>query len=81
MKLPDPKLPDVDILLSDAAVSAVLAGELKWMRKTARVVEHFDKDTELEKGFQQLREVKAFMEGFPDYLKQQMIGPGIFDPR
>jgi hypothetical protein len=73
LRLPDPKLPDIDILVKDSKSSAVLVAELKWPRKTIRVVEHLDRDAELEEGFQQLREVRAFLERFPDYLQERGV--------
>ncbi|MFZ0321667.1 MAG: hypothetical protein WAL56_21265 [Candidatus Sulfotelmatobacter sp.] len=73
LTLPDPKLPDIDIVIKDAESSAVLIGELKWPRKTVRVLEHLDRDAELDKGFQQLRDVRAFLGRFPEYLQQQGV--------
>ena len=73
LKLPDRKLPDIDVLIKDAEGSAVLVGELKWLRKAARAVEHLNRDAELDKGFQQLRDVREFLEGSPDYLKERGV--------
>jgi hypothetical protein len=71
LRLPDSKLPDIDILIKDVESPAVLIGELKWLRKTIRVVEHLDRDKELEQGFEQLRDIRKFLEEFPDYLRER----------
>lgn len=69
IKLPD-KLPDIDVLIKDAEDSAMLAGELKWLRKTVRAVEHLGRDVELDEGFRQLKDMKEFLQGSPGYLKE-----------
>ena len=71
LKLPDPKLPDIDILIKDRESSALLIGELKWLRKATRVVEMPGKDSELEEGFRQLRDIRSFLEQFPNYLRDR----------
>lgn len=73
LKLPDPKLPDIDIIIKDSVASQLLIGELKWLRKPTRVIDHAEKDAELEEGFRQLRAIRAFLEQFPHYLKDRTI--------
>jgi hypothetical protein len=73
LKLPDPKLPDIDLVIKDTQSASVLIGELKWLRKVVRVIEHVDRDAELEEGFRQLREVRAFLEQFPEFLRDNGI--------
>ncbi len=73
VKLPDPKLPDIDVTIRDVADSTLLAGELKWLRKTIRAVEHVERDAELDEGFRQLRDVRKFLEGSPGFLKESGI--------
>ncbi|MGA7219407.1 MAG: hypothetical protein WBX38_13885 [Candidatus Sulfotelmatobacter sp.] len=72
-KLPDPKLPDIDLVIKDAQSASVLVGELKWPRKVVRVIEHVERDAELEEGFRQLRDVRTFLEQFPEYLRESGI--------
>jgi hypothetical protein len=77
LKLPASTLPDVDIVIKDATASQLLIGELKWLRKPTRVIDHADKDAELEDGFRQLRAIRGFFEQHPNYLKQRgVIEPG-----
>ena len=73
LKLPDPKLPDIDIIIKHSVASQLLIGELKWLRKPTRVIDHAEKDAELEEGFRQLRAIRAFLEQFPHYLKERTI--------
>jgi hypothetical protein len=73
LKLRDPKLPDIDVLIKDAKVSAALVGELKWLMKTTRPIELLDRDAKLDEGFQQLRDVREFLERFPDFLKERGV--------
>jgi hypothetical protein len=73
LKLPDPKLPDIDVLIKDAKGTAVLIGEIKWLRKPIRAIGNLDRDAELGKGFQQLRDVREFLERSPDYLKERFV--------
>jgi hypothetical protein len=72
-KLPDPKLPDIDLVIKDTQSAAVLIGELKWLRKVVRVIEHVERDAELEEGFRQLRDVRTFLEQSPGYLSDSSI--------
>ncbi len=74
-KLPDPKLPDIDLVIKDTQSAAVLIGELKWLRKVVRVVEHVKRDAELEEGFRQLRDVRTFLEQSPGYLRDSGVIP------
>ena len=73
LKLPDPKLPDIDILIRDDKSSAILIGELKWLRKVIRAIEHLTRDVELDEGFRQLRDIREFLEGNPDYLVKRGV--------
>jgi hypothetical protein len=68
--LPDPKLPDIDLLIEDTQSESVLIGELKWLRKTSRVQERLDRESELNNGFQQLHEIRTFLEQYPDHLQK-----------
>lgn len=68
--LPNPRLPDVDMLIKDARDSAILVSELKWVRQPVRAIDQMDKDAELEEGFGQLHEVREFLRHNPDYLKE-----------
>jgi hypothetical protein len=72
-KLPDPRLPDIDLVIKDTEGAAVLIGELKWLRKVVRVIEHVERDAELEEGFRQLQEVRTFLEQSPGYLRDSGI--------
>jgi len=54
LKLPDPKLPDIDIVIMDGKSSVILIGELKWLRKVTRAIEHLNRDVELDEGFDNL---------------------------
>jgi hypothetical protein len=73
LKLPDAKLPDIDVIIKDSANSQLLIGELKWLRKPTRVIDHRDKDAELEEGFEQLRAIREFLERRPTYLKERGV--------
>ena len=69
-KLSDSKLPDIDIVIKDLGHSAILIGELKWIRQPIRAIDQIDKDAELEEGFRQLRDIREFLRQNPDYLKE-----------
>lgn len=69
-KLPHSKLPDIDILIKDPGDSAILIGELKWIRQPIRAIDQIDKDAELEEGFRQLRDIREFLRQYPHYLKE-----------
>ena len=71
LKLPDDTLPDIDIVVKDSADSSLLLGELKWLRKSTRVLEYLDRDAELEEGFWQLRDIKNFIDASPDFLQKR----------
>lgn len=71
LKLPGPHLPDIDLVIKDRETSDVLIGELKWLRKTVRVLEHLDRDAEVEEGFRQLRQIRTFLEEYPKYLRER----------
>jgi hypothetical protein len=73
LKLPDPKLPDIDIIIKDSLASHLLIGELKWLRKPTRVIDHEEKSAELEDGFRQLRAIRSFLERSPRYLRERGI--------
>lgn len=70
LKLPDEALPDLDFVLKDSVDSSLLLGELKWLRKSTRVLEYLDRDAELEEGFRQLREIKTFLDAHPAFLQK-----------
>jgi len=65
----DSNLPDIDLVITDPKNAAVLIGELKWVRKAAHVLEHLDRDAELEKGFRQLHAIRAFLLNNPTFLR------------
>ena len=69
-KLPHSKLPDIDILIKDPGDSAILIGELKWIRQPIRAIDQINKDAELEEGFRQLRDIREFLRQNPHYLKE-----------
>lgn len=69
-RLPDSKLPDIDILIKDSADSSILIGELKWIRQPIRAIDQIGKDAELEKGFSQLSDIREFLRQNPLYLKE-----------
>lgn len=73
LKLPDERLPDVDVLIKDTADSSVLIGELKWLRKSVRALEYLDRDAELQEGFRQLEDIRKFLERSPDFLQKRGI--------
>ena len=79
LKLPDEALPDLDIALRDLANPSLLIGELKWLRKSTRVLEHLDRDAELEEGFRQLRDIRHFLDASPDFLQKSGLLDGISD--
>jgi hypothetical protein len=72
-RLPDPKLPNIDLVIKDARNGDVLVGELKWLRKSILAVELIDKDAEIEQGFSQVREVRSFLKSHPEYFRQSGI--------
>ena len=58
------------MLIKDSRDSAILVGELKWVRQPVRAIDQMDKDAELEEGFGQLHEVREFLLHNPNYLKE-----------
>jgi hypothetical protein len=81
LKLPDEALPDLDIVLKDSADSCLLLGELKWLRKSTRVLEYLDREAELEEGFRQLRDIRSFLETSPDFLQKSGLSNRIDLPQ
>ena len=69
-KLPHSRLPDIDVLIKDPGDSAILIGELKWIRQPIRAIDQINKDAELEEGFKQLRDIREFLQQNPHYLKE-----------
>jgi hypothetical protein len=57
-------------LIKDTGDSAILIGELKWIRQPIRAIDQIDKDAELEEGFRQLRNIREFLRQNPHYLKE-----------
>lgn len=72
-RLPDPKLPDIDLVLKDTRNGELAVGELKWLRKSILAVELIDKDAEIEQGFSQVREVRCFLDAHPQYFRESGI--------
>jgi hypothetical protein len=70
IELPDGST-EIDLLLSDEASSTVVMAELKWIRKPNRTVERISRDKEVEKGISQLKLVRAYARGNPDFLKDR----------
>jgi hypothetical protein len=68
--LPSP-LPDIDLIVEDAASSTVLITELKWIRKTLRSLEILDRDSEVQKGIDQLEKIRSFLDKNPLHLRRQ----------
>lgn len=66
--LPQP-LPDIDLIVEDAASSCVVVGELKWLRKTLRPTEHASRQKELLQGVTQLDKIKGFLQQNPSFLQ------------
>ena len=69
LKLPDEELPDLDIVIKDLADSSLILGELKWLRKSTRVLEYLDRDAELEEGFRQIKDIKDYLNASPNFLQ------------
>jgi hypothetical protein len=68
IELPDGST-EIDLLLEHEASSTVVMAELKWIRKPNRTVERISRDKEVEKGISQLRLIRAYARGNPDFLK------------
>jgi hypothetical protein len=79
LTLPDKALPDIDLVLKDSADSGLVLGELKWLRKSTRVLEYLARDAELEEGFRQLRDIKTFLDAHPGFLQQSGLLNGIIN--
>jgi hypothetical protein len=80
LMLPAPT-PDIDMIIKDAKARTLLIGELKWLRKPTRVIDQPDKDAELDEGFRQLKEIRAFLAQHPTYLRERgIIEPSESDP-
>ena len=69
--LPAP-LPDIDLVLDDAASKTLLLCELKWVRKPLRPLERLDRDREVDHGIDQLTKIKTFLTQHPDYLQGRL---------
>ncbi|MGD0972543.1 MAG: hypothetical protein ABR866_00550 [Candidatus Korobacteraceae bacterium] len=72
ISLPAP-VPDIDLLLEDESCSTVAFVEAKWIRKTARSVEHVARDAEVLKGVGQLTQIATFLSENPSYLVSRGI--------
>jgi hypothetical protein len=57
----------------------LLLGELKWLRKSTRVLEYLDREAELEEGFRQLRDIRNFLDAFPSFLQKSGLSNTIDD--
>lgn len=62
-------LPDIDLVIDDAASKTLLLCELKWVRKPLRPLERVDRDRELDHGIDQLTKITGFLAQQPDYLR------------
>lgn len=81
LMLPAPT-PDIDIIIKDVKNRTLLIGELKWLRKPARVIDQPFKDLELDEGFRQLQDIRAFLAQHPAYLRERaIIEPSESDPK
>jgi hypothetical protein len=66
-------LPDVDFLLTDEDSRSVVVAELKWLSKPQGWHERVDRDSEFDKGLQQLSRIKGFLKQNPSFLSQKCI--------
>jgi hypothetical protein len=68
ISLPNP-VPDVDILIAEVqSRSTIVIAEFKWIRKPTRYVERTDRDEEVLKGINQLRQIRTFLSANPEHL-------------
>jgi len=68
VSLPD-RLPDIDLLLVDEGVQAVIVAELKWLRKpSSQWKERIHREEDFRKGTQQLSDIRAFLGENPGFL-------------
>jgi hypothetical protein len=62
-------LPDIDLVVEDAATSAVAICELKWSRKPHSALERNSRDADLMRGAKQLEMLQGFLIDRPDFLQ------------
>jgi hypothetical protein len=65
--LPRPA-PDIDLLVVEEVSSTIVISELKWIRKIVRSVERLSRDADVLKGIEQLKQIRDFLIGHPNYL-------------
>jgi len=61
--------PDIDMVVTDEANSAIAILELKWIRKPFGPFEIIQRDEDVLKGFRQLKEIRSFLTKEPSYLR------------
>jgi hypothetical protein len=62
---------EIDILIEDAATSTVVFAELKWLRKPYKPLERLKRETELEKGINQLELIRQYGREHPEFLLER----------
>jgi hypothetical protein len=70
IELPDGST-EVDVLLVDDHADVVILAELKWLRKPAKPLERLAREADLEKGIGQLKLIRDFGSGDPDWLQKR----------
>lgn len=63
--------PNIDLILADDAASTVIFAELKWIRKPLRALDIPARDSDLQKGIDQLRLIRTFLSSNPRHLSAQ----------
>ncbi|MFZ0771599.1 MAG: hypothetical protein WAN08_09265 [Candidatus Sulfotelmatobacter sp.] len=61
-------IPDLDLLVEDAASGTILLAELKWPRKPYSPREFPQRDSEIRKGIAQIKAIKSFLTANPGFL-------------
>jgi hypothetical protein len=61
-------IPDLDLLIEDAASGTILLAELKWPRKPYSPREFPQRDSEIRKGIAQIKAIKSFLTANPGFL-------------
>jgi len=70
--LPKP-IPNVDLIVEDVNSSTVVIGEMKWIRKPLRALERIERDADVLKGINQLKDIKSYLRSHPNHLSLQGI--------
>jgi hypothetical protein len=64
-------VPDLDLLIEDAASGTILLAELKWPRKPYSPREFPQRDSEIRKGIAQIKAIGAFLAANPGFLAKR----------